>query len=296
MFLNIDALRDYLLSRPIANVFENLSDSEKHSETALKFMCLVDLEMETHGLYARISATNYPKLRNELLGFHSYKSFIYYSYKNILKFKGMNLQCYRCQFFGPLAITLNHMAMNHNIAVNYRICAYCGQEELKKHFSEDGSLQRCYEQYLQKIDVSDIILESTGVHKIIIEFYRVLKKLSEALKVLTYRQLHYYTGKGCGKPDIVTVEHGNDLRSSCTVYKPRIVKKKMSKEKLNEMFEVAMIARYGRDQYLNQFIKVRTTSQSIYYWFFDKKKMPLILFSDGATERRRRGNDHEHIG
>lgn len=243
MFRKIEALKTYLLTRPIAIVLEKLDESEKNDEVALKFMCLVDCEMEKHGLYARISDTNFPKLRMELLSFHTYKSFVYYDYQNIQKFNGMHLQCSRCQFFGPLAVTLTHMSINHNISLSHTICAYCGRDEWKKHFSEYGSLERCYQEYLRKIDVSTVVLGATVVHQIVEDFYCILKKLSESLKVVTRRQINYYTGKGRDEPEIVTVQHGKHVRSSCIVYKKRPVKKSIPIQKLNGMFEVAMFAR-----------------------------------------------------
>lgn len=132
-----------LVIRKIAPVFDKLREFEKNDETALKFMSIVDYDFVKGDLYDRIQATNQPKLLHELLGFHSYKSFVYYNYIDSVHFDEKYLKCRNCEFFGPYALTLTHMAINHNIHNGFKQCAYCNHENLDKHFQEN-SFYGCY--------------------------------------------------------------------------------------------------------------------------------------------------------
>ncbi|XP_055297568.1 uncharacterized protein LOC129566057 [Sitodiplosis mosellana] len=246
--MNIKRLKEYLSSRPISVVLDKLSDDEKNDEIALKFMSIVDYELERKNLYTRIRSTNLPKMLQELLGFKSYKSFAYYEYINNSKLDGKNVQCPYCQLFGPYASMLTHLAINHNISIGYKICFYCHHWELKDHFDSESSLQICYENYLQQHEISDIVRDSFAVHQIIKDFYSVIKQLSVSLGVVTQRQIHRYAGKGLGKPEEINVEHGDDLSSTTTAYKqkaPRKIISTIPKNKLNKMFVVAITAMCG---------------------------------------------------
>lgn len=245
---NIKLLKEYLSSRPISVVFDRLSDDEKNDETALIFMCIVDYEVAQNSLYARINSTNLPKLLHDLLGFSTYKSFVYYDYMNNFMLKDKNLQCSHCQLFGPYALILTHMMINHNISNGYKLCIYCHNQELKSHFNNESVFQMCYENYLRKYEISEIVYESVTVQKIIKDFYCVLKKLSNSLGVRLGRQLHKYAGKGLGKPQDITIQYDNDISSTSTAHKQRIPKNTISTipmKKLDELLTLAIIATCG---------------------------------------------------
>lgn len=240
-------LMEHLLTRPIAPMLEHLGETEKNDEIALKFMCVVDYDVTRQNLYERISDTKFPKLFNELLGFHSYKSFQYYDYVGNNHFSGKFLQCKfaQCQFFGPYALVLTHMAINHNMHYGFKLCAYCCRVELKMHLVIDGSFQRCYEQYLQRTEISDIVFEVSAVCAIIADFYDVMKECAKKLGVYTKRQLHNYAGKGYGTAEQLTKRYGGDISRQTIVFYPKLNGKSMSIDRLKHEFNIVMTDFYG---------------------------------------------------
>lgn len=239
-------LMEHLLTRPIAPMLEHLGETEKNDEIALKFMCVVDYDVTRKSLYERISDTKFPKLFNELLGFHSYKSFQYYDYVGNNHFSGKFLQCKfaQCQFFGPYTLVLTHMAINHNMHYGFKLCAYCCRVELKMHLA-DGSFQRCHEQYLQRTDISDKVFEVGAVCAIIADFYDVMKECAKKFGVYTKRQLHNYAGKGYGTAEQLKKRYGGDISRETIVFHPKLNGKSISIDKLKHEFNNVMIAFYG---------------------------------------------------
>lgn len=252
--LNIQEVQEYLLSRPIRVAFSQLNDDEKNDETAIKFMCVVDFEVQRKNLYEQMATTNIPKLFQQLLGFHSYKYFTYYDYQDSSLLSGKNLQCRQCELFGPYTTILTHMATNHNISIGNKLCAYCENCELNRHF-EDASLQRCYNNYLRTKAISDIEREAIRVHQVVKEFYNVLKLFSKTMDVLVYRKLHSYAGTGLRRPDHLTTYFDNmdrDLSYTITYFQRNISSK--PKEKLNKLFILVVQTMCGGDA-LSRFIQ-----------------------------------------
>ncbi|XP_037027493.1 uncharacterized protein LOC119068136 [Bradysia coprophila] len=229
-------------------------DDEKNDETALKFMCIIDYEIERNGLYEKIKNTNYPKLFEELLCFHSYKNFTYYEYKDSPFLNGKNVQCCRCELFGTYTSILTHIAINHDLHIGNRLCFYCGKKELKIHFEEE-SLQKCYEEYLLSKNITEVELGAIAVHKVITEFYDVMKSFSKSMGVLIVRKLHSYTAKGRYKPDKI-LENFDDEDPYSTVlrvaYRQSPPKKSIaltSKRRLEDVFKIAIDSLRGGDAY-----------------------------------------------
>lgn len=107
---NILILNEYLSNRPIQNVLTRLNDSEKNDVTTLKFMCIVDYELERNDLYTQNSLSR-EQLR-ELLGFESYRSFVYDDRSKKSRFDAKNLRCSHCMVFGPCASILISKAIS----------------------------------------------------------------------------------------------------------------------------------------------------------------------------------------
>lgn len=259
--LKIKEVKEHLSSRPIGVVFKKLSDDEKSDENSLKFMCVVDVDVERNDLYRKIAATNSPKLLHQLLGFPSYRNFTYYEYQDDLQLIGKNLQCCKCELFGPYSSVLTHMATNHHVPIGNILCAYCGKVELKKHF-DDGSLGKCYENYLKQKDISYDSQKAIAMHKVIKEFYDRLKDLSVYFGVHVRRQMHCYAGKGRGKPVKVNAFFDDDdeeATCSSVQYRRAMTKKNISydpKKKLDQAFENGIVKMCGGDALCRFIVKV----------------------------------------
>lgn len=254
---NILRLQNHLKSRPIAPIFEGLKTHEKTNEVALRFMCVIDSEMSKKNLYDRINATDYPKILHELLGFHSYKDFTYYEYRDNIEFDGKLLKCQygQCQFVGNYMLILTHMAINHKMDIGSQMCLYCDEnEELKKHFQEK-TFQACYDRYLDHMrrlnDISDDFIEDNAVHAIISDFYEMLKGCAHKLDVVATRRLHEYMGKKFQQSEQLPREGSNEMSRRVSVLRPRRLEKKFSAKKLNELFKTSM-ATFQREPFLLQ--------------------------------------------
>lgn len=73
-------------------------------------MCIVDYELERNGLYPQISPSK--ELLRELLGFESYRSFVYFDRSKKSRFDATNLQCSHCMVFGPCTSILVSKAIS----------------------------------------------------------------------------------------------------------------------------------------------------------------------------------------
>lgn len=242
---NILRLQEHLQSRPIAPIFANMKDHEKDDEIALKFMCVIDFEATKLNLYDRIKGTNLPKLVNGLLGFDSYKSFNYYDYRVNRSFRGKNLKCKfgQCRFFGPYALVLTHMAINHNMHFGMQLCGYCCKTKFREHIDEK-SFEECYERYLRLEDISEIANEAIDVDEIILDFYDTLRKCCNRLNIRNVRQLHNYAGRGFGTPVQLGDDYDGDI-PKVTLYQPKLRSKCISLANLNQAYNTAMKAFYG---------------------------------------------------
>lgn len=237
----VEELKSHLLQRSFANVFNNLrNQDEKNNPIALLLMCALDFEVEKRKLYARIANTQCPKLLLDLMGFRTYKSFFYYEYQNHGQLESKYLKCKFCELYGPYVLILTHMTINHDEHIGLVMCAYCDQTELKDHF-RNGSIQACYEQYLQKPDVADVIGDDL-IPKIVTEFYGCLKFLSIKLGVHTRRILHIFTGSGFGKIEPIA---GRKSRYE-VFYKQRKVRKTLSCKKLDSIVSETWVKIYNR--------------------------------------------------
>lgn len=238
---------DHLSARPIGPIIGCLDENEENDETALRLMCIIDYELERRtNFYKRISETKLPKLLHELLGFHSYKSFQYYDYIGNCQFNRKYLHCKygQCQFFGPYMLVMTHMAINHNMHCGIKLCAYCCHVELKLHFAEN-SFQKCYEKYLKREEISDIIVESSVIYEIISDFYNVIKDCSIRLGVRSRRQLHNYSGKGFGTAEQLAKNYGGYISKETIVFQPKLTGKPILIDQLNKEFHRVMIMFYG---------------------------------------------------
>lgn len=231
----IDALRAHLVKRPIAAIFEN--SNEKNDETALKFMCLVDYYVAEHKFYDEF--VKYPKLMAQLLRFHSYSSFVFYSYPAIRTISGHLLQCKFCELTGPYSHILTHMAINHNAHIGLKTCAYCNRSQLIEHM-QNGTFNTCYQHYMTThgIDPNAVNVE------IVNNFYKLLKNISSALDVLIFRT-EAFAGIGYRKTVDIERLYGSDFPTTCTVYSPRSNGKRINVNKLNHMFGTVVSFMYG---------------------------------------------------
>lgn len=150
-------------------------------------------------------------------------------------------------FFGPYALVLSHMAINHNMHFGFRC-----REELKTHIA-NRTLQGCYENYLRRDEISDIVVESPVIQKVIFDFYFVLKLISKRLSVCVRRQLHHYGGKGFATPEQLARSYGRGISRDAIVFQPKTTAKPIAIDKLNRDFKIVIEAFYGASR-LSHFI------------------------------------------
>lgn len=231
----IDALRAHLAKRPIAPIFE--SSHERNDGTALKFMCLVDYYVAEHKFYDEF--VKYPKLMAQLLRFHSYRSFVFYSYPAIRTISGLLLQCKFCELTGPYSHILTHMAINHNAHIGLKQCAYCNRTQLTEHI-QNGTLATCYQHYLTIHGIDPKAVDVDILNK----FYKLLKNISSALDVVIPRS-EAFAGIGYRKTVDIERLYGPDFPTTCTVYSPKNTGKRINVDKLNHMFGTVISFMYG---------------------------------------------------
>lgn len=167
-------LLEHLQCRPIASIV-NLS-RENDSSSMLKLISLLDYELETSNLYEKILPI--PKLPVQLLTFQSLASFKYFSYKlPKYLFGDKLLKCKVCHLVGPYATVLEHMATNHNLHANAKICMWCERTIFKMHISQN-TINQCYGIYLRNHNLNNV-----KCPKAIKSFYKLLKRLATELNV-----------------------------------------------------------------------------------------------------------------
>lgn len=233
------------MQRPFAHIFNNIRNNEdKNDLIALQLMCILDFQAESTNLYKRIEETQQPKLLLDLMGFRSYKSFIYYEYQGHGHLDGRYLKCRFCELYGPYVLVLTHMTINHDEHIGLVKCAYCNQTDLKKHFN-DGTMQACYAQYLRKPDIIDTIQDG-ATSDIVTEFYGFLKLLAIELGVHTRRILHNFTGTAYGGIELITKRNARTPNSYEVTYRQRRIRKTISTEKLSTLANQVWMHFYGR--------------------------------------------------
>lgn len=176
---------EYLQTRPIAPILEQ--SDEKGNIVALKFMYILDNETERSQLYDRIRNAKSASLMQQLMQFHTFKSFKFYDYNVKRGLKTFVLQCTACKLIGPYPYILSHMAINHNLHIASKMCGYCDRVELQKHF-DSNTLGRCYGNYLRDRNIYDW---DANVCKIVVEFYDMLKRVSDQFSIITIRSQNY---------------------------------------------------------------------------------------------------------
>lgn len=219
--MEINIIANYLKNLPIAPIFD--SSHEKDNLIALKLMCVVNFYMQRdhRKLYERMNA--YPKLKSQLLEFHSYSHFTYYDYQvNKTKLGKSVFQCTYCDLVGPTANIMTHLAISHNIHTASKICVYCKRKNFRNHFYE-SSFDECYQNYILKNHI-----EWDGiVCGIICDFYDLLKLMSKVLNVCINRQ-HNYAAKGRTSVEKLNLDYGKDFPSECTVFYQKSLRSKVA--------------------------------------------------------------------
>lgn len=169
-------IADHLKKRPIAIIFEK--SEEKSNLTALRFMCILDYRLDENKFYSQINQSSCPHLLSQLLQFCQFEKFKYFDYHVHRKIRKNLLKCLDCDFIGPHAYTLTHMAISHNVIIRSEMCVYCNKEDFKSHIRDD-SLKKCYRNYIKsnRIDVDK------NVRDIVVDFYEMLKGISEKLEI-----------------------------------------------------------------------------------------------------------------
>lgn len=176
--------------RPFATVFDQLPTVEKDDPVAVKFMFVVDYNVQQCDLYNRIAAAANSKLLTQLMLFHSYGKFKNYEYQVGQKIRKRLLKCKFCELIGLYGCILTHMAISHDAHISLKTCAYCNRVDLRTHFNDD-SLEQCYAHYLDcnSIEVDELVCS------IVTDFYAMLRTLAINFSINTQRNYNF-TGKG----------------------------------------------------------------------------------------------------
>lgn len=208
---NIESTAQHLQKGPFAPIFEQ--SDEKDNPIALKLMCIVDYYAQRWDLYTSIQGSNSLKLLQQLMQFRSYGSFKYYDYPASMGKRV--LQCKFCDLTASYGLILTHMAINHNAHIGMTMCNYCNSTELKRHFDQN-SMGECYANYIQRngIEVNETVC------KIVVDFYAMLKKISDKFKITTVRN-NTFTGKGYSVVERLDRDYDSDVDQHVTVYTSR---------------------------------------------------------------------------
>lgn len=126
------------------------------------------------------------------------------------------LQCELCGLTGPYGYILTHMAINHNVHIGLKTCAYCDRSDLKAHIT-DGSLQQCYANYLQRNGLE----RNEEVCSIVTNFYYMLKGLSLKFKVITMRNCEFAGKRYKTVERFERGSDGGDIDENISVYTSR---------------------------------------------------------------------------
>lgn len=238
---NIQAIAQHLQKRPFAPIF--VRSNEKDDHIALKFMCIIDYNVQRWSLYAQMNAAG-PKLLAHLMQFNSYGTFKYYDYNVGHEIGKRVLKCKFCELIGAYGLILTHMAISHNTHIGLKVCSYCNRYDLKKH-CEDNSLEECYAGYIR----SNEIQWDENVCNTVTNFYDMLKKVSEKFNIKTIRN-YGFAGKGHQVNERLDRNYGGDIDVNVTVYRirtPNVKNKNISghMDKLDKEFNRVMGILYG---------------------------------------------------
>lgn len=232
----INALKLHLSKRQISPILENLNEkNEQNSETALKFLCVLDYNIEKNLLYNEMKI--HPKFLKQLLSFTSYENFKFYQYKSgkdITEIIGNRiLKCQFCDLIGPYTFILTHTAISHNVHIGLKKCAYCNREEIQ---NASHSIEMCYKNYLDKRNIDD---KNVPV-KFFDGFFEMLNQLAKVLDVCIKRIDNF---NGIGKPKKEYICGFSDM---CKVYTvPRSTSKKINTRHLEKLFKQMVENMYG---------------------------------------------------
>lgn len=185
---NTEAIAQHLKKGSFAPIFEQ--SNEKDNDIALKLMCIIDFHAQKLDLYKRVQDSKSPKLLTKLMQFSSFGTFKYFDYQVGKRIGKRVLKCKFCELVGPYGLILTHTVINHNVHIGLKNCAYCHRTELNEHLNEDV-LHECYAKYMERehIERDEVVCD------IVTEFYAMLKRLSDKLKITTPRH-HSFGGKG----------------------------------------------------------------------------------------------------
>lgn len=242
--MNLKVL-DHLQSRPIAIVSNVLT--ENGNSSALKLICVLDYELEMTKLYTEIAAI--PNLSEQLLKFHSFAKFKYFSYK-LPKYLFGNklLRCKFCRLVGPYVTMLEHMAISHNWHADTKLCMWCEKTKFKVHVSQN-TLNQCYGLYEENQQLDNI-----KCPKVIKTFYDLLKKLAKRLHVKISRS-DTFRSKLKRKNNI-----GNEM---VVLISKHEIQKEMNLSVLETLYQTAMVHFYREEihAYLVFDTQVKNNSQ-----------------------------------
>lgn len=255
----IDAanITEHLMKRPIAAILEQCV--EKDDFKALQFMCIVDYYAEKRNLYSRIGGSSCPKLLSLLFQFRHFEKFKYFDYPINRKMKWYVLQCKFCELTGPYRCILTHMAINHNVHIGLKMCAYCNKKELKEHFA-DNSLEQCYNEYFQR---HHIVIDEK-MWEIVADFYDMMKQLSRKLKIVTHRYSGFFA-HAYGAVERLDQSYGEDFPNELTVFrlKTRSQNQSIGSTKLNEEFKQVANILFGGTKATNSIRMSRTVISGV---------------------------------
>lgn len=230
----IDSLIKYLSNRPIEPILRE--SKEKDDLMALKLMSIIDYSIEKKSLYEKMQ--DQPKLKKQLMQFHSYGKFKYYDIQVYGAIGERLLQCKLCDLVGPYAYILTHMAIVHNSHISTKTCAYCNRKDIIAH-SLDKSLQMCYDEYLKKYDIQPATINT----EVIVEFFELIKKIAKELGVIVSRN-DLFTGTGYPHIEFIQKPICN-FPKTCTVYSPKNSYKKMNPVTLDNYFQMVTDSMIG---------------------------------------------------
>lgn len=227
----MEKIREHLEGRPIALILAVCK--EKDSALALKLLCVIDYFIEKRQLNADIDSI--PKMREQLLNWHSFESFRFYNYLASGWFTREILQCKRCEFIGPYLTTLTHMAVNHDLHIGLKKCAWCNRMDFQEHIAQN-TVQECYEMYLAKEQIHNVVYP-----KVVVDFYDMLKTIGGALEV-KIRRREPFGGIGYKSKDyLFDIDSDGDVDQSVTVFSmKRKHRKEINTLELNKLFRKAM--------------------------------------------------------
>lgn len=199
-------LLEHLQSRPIAPIVNGSKETTNLS--ALKVLCILDHQLEVNELYPEMNEM--PKLMGQLLRFHSFGSFRYIHYKlpKHVNVDDKILKCKQCELIGSYPLMLNHMTINHNIHISAAQCLWCEKATLQNHL-EENSLDRCYENYLEKQQFSSIKYPN-----VFEKFYNLLKKIAQKLGVKVARKEDFKNARTVKRFETIRLDQSDDSMSN----------------------------------------------------------------------------------